>query len=159
MIDDAIDLVAGSSHTCVIRENNTVWCWGLNGRGEIGNGNVGTVLVPVQVIGLTDATGIEAGLATSCATLADGSAECWGRNDFGQLGDGTPATSESVPVPMRGVDQDIVNVSTSGYTSCATLADTSAVCWGYGSFGLLGAKTPGDSATPVVVGSGDQTAG
>jgi alpha-tubulin suppressor-like RCC1 family protein len=156
IIDDAVDLAAGSSHTCVIRQNATVWCWGTNGDGQVGDGNLGTALVPAQALGVTGARKISTGLFASCATLADGSAKCWGRNDYGQLGDGSPAVREPVPVTVIGVDQHIVNMSTSGRTSCAALADTSAVCWGYSVAGVLGANTPGHSATPVVVGSGNQ---
>ncbi len=155
--NDAIDLVAGSTHSCVIRQNGTVWCWGSNTHGEVGKGNLDEALVPAQALGVTGATQITAGLQASCATIGDGSVKCWGRNDFGQLGDGSPAAREPVPVTVIGVDQDIVSMSTSGRTSCAALVDTSAVCWGYSTYGVLGAKTPGHSATPVVVGSGDQT--
>lgn len=155
-IDDAVDLAAGGLHTCVIREDTTVWCWGANSRGEIGNGTDDVALVPEQAIGVTGATKIAAGLVTSCAALADGSAKCWGANEYGQLGDGSPATNELLPVPVIGVDYNIGTLSTSGYTSCAALADTSAVCWGYNFTGVLGANTnTQSSATPVVVGSGD----
>ncbi|HUF98603.1 MAG TPA: hypothetical protein VMM60_10780 [Ilumatobacter sp.] len=158
VIVDAVDITVGDSHSCVIRSDTTVWCWGSNNDGQLGNGEVGSSTVPVQAIGVSNAASVTAGLFTSCAVRADGSAMCWGSNGYGQLGDGSPATGgELVPVPVIGLEQDIVSMSTSGYTSCAALADTSAVCWGYSTYGLLGAGTPGHSATPVVVGSGDQT--
>jgi alpha-tubulin suppressor-like RCC1 family protein len=158
LIDDAVDITVGNGHSCVIRSDTTVWCWGSNG-GALGNGGTASSGVPVRATGVVGAVSISAGQATSCAVLDDGSASCWGANTYGQLGDGSPADSELTAVEVTGLDQDIVHMSTSGRTSCAALADTSAVCWGYSTYGVLGADTPGPSATPVVVGSGDQTGG
>jgi alpha-tubulin suppressor-like RCC1 family protein len=52
-ISDAIDLATGAKHTCVLRANGEVWCWGNNDHGQLGDGTTLRRFDPVRVIGLT----------------------------------------------------------------------------------------------------------
>lgn len=81
----AVKIAAGTSHTCVLAQDNTVWCWGANGFGQSGSSTAKN-FQPVQITVSTTAQGIQAGGANSCAVLTDNSLECWGRNVEGQLG-------------------------------------------------------------------------
>jgi len=82
---------AGGSHTCAVKSDNTVWCWGLNAEGQLGNNSTSSSSYPVQVRGnnnsglLAGVTQVSAGEYFSCA-VAGGYAYCWGDNSYGQLG-------------------------------------------------------------------------
>src|SRR5690606_11789454 len=88
---------AGGRHSCARLSDGTVWCWGSNDNGELGDGTTSQSPIPVAVSGITDAVGIELGAQFSCARLANNTVRCWGRNHVGQLGNGTFADS-SIPV-------------------------------------------------------------
>ena len=158
-ISDATQISAGRNHTCALHVDRTVSCWGLDNNQAIGPRDAGTPKeTPAKVTGVSGVARVVAGYELTCVHHTDGTAECWGNNNYGQLGDGSPADFEPQPVPMvTGSDEKIVSVANNGNWSCALLADSSAVCWGRYLKGNFGAKLPGDSATPVVFGSGDQT--
>ena len=76
-------------HTCGKRQNSTVWCWGYNKYGQLGDGTTENKHVPVQIGDKKDWIGPYAGGFHTCAVDRDYILYCWGANDFGQLGDGT----------------------------------------------------------------------
>ncbi len=82
----ASTIVAGGNHTCVI-SGGDVWCWGQNGKGQIGDGTTENRNKPVMV--LSGAADITAGLDYTCAIMFNGQVMCWGNNAQGQLADGT----------------------------------------------------------------------
>lgn len=77
-------LFAGGVHTCALRDDSTLWCWGGNRFGQLGTGDVEPRLTPTQV--LTGVTAAYVGGAHTCAIKMDGSVWCWGNNQYGQLG-------------------------------------------------------------------------
>jgi alpha-tubulin suppressor-like RCC1 family protein len=97
---------AGSSHTCALLDDTTARCWGSNGSGQLGTGEVGgneSRAVTVSIDGERPMTGIlqiEVGNSTTCARLSDGTMRCWGSNEDGGLGDGSV---EYRPIPVRPV--------------------------------------------------------
>ncbi len=99
-------ITAGVYHSCVLLTNGTVWCWGNETYGQLGNGVLmqeAFSVKPVQVTGLPaglQATSVAAGFDHTCVVMSNGSVWCWGRGDFGELGNGT-ATS-STPVQVTG---------------------------------------------------------
>jgi len=90
-------IAAGSLHSCALRTNGTVACWGANGSGQLGDGTTTDRLTPVPVVGLSDATAIAAGDRHSCALRTDGTVACWGADHSGGVGDGT-TTDRLTPV-------------------------------------------------------------
>lgn len=84
---------AGLWHTCALRTDGTVLCWGKNGYGEMGDGTTAQRPTPVSPSGMPAAavTQIAAGGGQTCAATADGALWCWGQNEFGQVGDGGSA--------------------------------------------------------------------
>ena len=96
----AKQIFAGENHTCVLLDNNTIKCWGLNSGGQLGNGTKVNANQPGTAINLgtgRTAKQVVAGLGYSCALLDDGSIKCWGDNTYGILADGTRFTVALVP--------------------------------------------------------------
>jgi alpha-tubulin suppressor-like RCC1 family protein len=131
-ISDAIRISSGWNHTCAIRTGGHVWCWGGNGDGATGYGQLGdgtfdNSAVPVQVSGLTNIVEVAAGGWTTCARAADGETSCWGYGEEGTLGDGNQANS-SVPVQPGITDARLIAVGR--FIACVSRADQSVWCWG-----------------------------
>ena len=150
----AQDIAAGRDHTCAVRANGTVACWGANDAGQIGNGTTGgTRLAPVNVPDLTNVVAIAAGEAHTCAVLATGAARCWGLNSSGQLGDGT-VTTRSRPTDVNNLGR-VVAIAAGGTLgtshTCALLVDGSVFCWGANGSGQLGTGDTTPRSVPVHV--------
>src|SRR5262245_20559043 len=80
-------MAAGLRRACALRLDETVWCWGDNRFGQLGNGGTAASSTPVAVSGLTNVTDVGlSGGDHSCAVRGDGTVWCWGDNRFGQLG-------------------------------------------------------------------------
>jgi alpha-tubulin suppressor-like RCC1 family protein len=107
-LSGVVDVSAGAFHSLALTSDGSVWAWGLNDFGELGDGTRTRRDTPVPVSGpggvgrLTNVQTIAAGNAFSLALLNDGSVLAWGFNSRGQLGDAT-TTSSSVPVRVRGM--------------------------------------------------------
>jgi alpha-tubulin suppressor-like RCC1 family protein len=149
-------VTAGGGHSCALMPDQSVWCWGENGFGQLGNGTATASPVPVQVTGLPAATNVSAGQAPNifdaqhtCAVDTASQVWCWGANDYGQLGNGTTADSK-VPVQVTG---GILasQVSAGDQFSCAVTLTHTAKCWGDNNYGELGDGTTKDSPAPVKV--------
>jgi alpha-tubulin suppressor-like RCC1 family protein len=155
---DVTAVAAGADHTCAI-SSGTVYCWGDNGTGRLGDGTTTERLVPTRVADVTggftnaDVTAVAAGDRHSCA-VADGIVHCWGRNSDGQLGDDGGSNS-SVAVRVADVtggftNADATAVAAGADHSCA-IADGSAYCWGSNENSQLGDDSGDGSSTPVRV--------
>jgi alpha-tubulin suppressor-like RCC1 family protein len=86
------------SHTCGISASGTLWCWGENARGELGDGTHTQYSDPVEVDAERDWDRVTLGRAHSCALRTDHSLWCWGANANGEIGDGTAWSGELQPV-------------------------------------------------------------
>ena len=137
--------------TCAVKSDGTVFCWGRNFFGELGDGTNEDSLEPVMVEGIDDAVSVTAGREHYCALRQDGRVSCWGRNRYGSLGNGT-FTDSNTPTPVSDIN-DAIDLS-SGYDyTCALHADGYISCWGANWFGELGDGTSGvetnNYSTPV----------
>lgn len=142
-------LAGGGGQTCALAVSGTVYCWGINGSGELGNGTSLDSMTPTAVSGITNAVQVAAGNDHSCAVLASGAVQCWGNNFSGALGNGTNSNS-ALPVAVIGISQ-ATSVATGMYHSCATLSNGTVQCWGRNYEGELGNGTIIDSNIPVTV--------
>ncbi|HET7543435.1 MAG TPA: hypothetical protein VFK05_26360 [Polyangiaceae bacterium] len=137
----AIDVALGDYHGCAALSDGSVWCWGNNYGGMLGNGTETSSQPPVRVLGLSHpAVAVDAAYTDSCAQSSAGLLECWGSNLYGQLGDGT-LIQRNQPVPSLGYP--VQQVSLGEYHSCALLPDGKVQCWGEDSGGSVG---DGDTA-------------
>jgi alpha-tubulin suppressor-like RCC1 family protein len=143
------DVAAGGNHSCAVRSDGTVWCWGYNGYGQIGDGTTTDRYSPVAVTGISTAAQMAASEIHTCVRLVDNTLRCWGYNGNGQLGDGS-TTNRTTPVTVSGIST-ATRVSAFYRSTCAVLADQSVQCWGDNGNYQLGDGTTLDRATPATV--------
>jgi alpha-tubulin suppressor-like RCC1 family protein len=142
-----IAIAMADAHTCVIRTGGSLWCWGYNADGRVGDGTATNRSYPVQIIA-SGAQQVSADYATTCA-IVNTSLKCWGVNDHNQLGDGT-GTTRNAPVAVTNMSVGITDVSLGEYHVCA-VKDGAAFCWGYNGYGQLGDGTTTQRATATQV--------
>jgi alpha-tubulin suppressor-like RCC1 family protein len=153
----AAGISAGASHTMVVKGDGTLWGWGLNAYGSLGDGSSTLRSSPVQVkdaagIPFTGATQVAAGGGTyTLAVKADGSAWAWGYNGYGTLGDGT-TTNRANPVPVLAPGgapfTGVSKVAAGHYHSLALKTDGTVYAWGYNNYGQLGDGSTGNRTAP-----------
>jgi len=100
---DAVQVSVGLNHACAMLSDATVWCWGANESGQLGNGTLTASATPVNVIGVK-ASRISAGQDQSCAAMTSGFLRCWGSNAQGQLGQAAVITVGARPMTVPGID-------------------------------------------------------
>ncbi|MEA2640475.1 MAG: hypothetical protein QOF51_1869 [Chloroflexota bacterium] len=147
-------IAGGFDHSLALVADGTVWAWGQNGSGQVGDGSVSTdgclcKPLPVQVIGLRGATAVAAGSFHSLALMVDGTVWAWGQNGAGQLGDGTNA-NHPTPVPVRGLS-DVMAIAAGDSFSLALKSNGTVWAWGYNSSGELGDGTHENRDVPIQV--------
>ena len=153
---------SGGGHSCALRTDNTVWCWGRNAFGEVGDNTTNQRQMAVQVhisanTNLTNAVEIAIGTNHSCARLSDGTARCWGYNLYGEVGDNTTA-NRSVATLVVGASGSgtlggITDLSSGRFHTCALISDSTVYCWGYNNHGQLGDGTIANRSLPVRAGN------
>ena len=139
--------------------DGSVYCWGSNSSGRLGNGTTTASPVAVKVADVTGVftnsgvTSVTAGGSHTCA-VSDGSVYCWGSNSNGRLGDGTTTDS---PVAVKVADvtgvvtnSGVTSVSAGGSHTCAVV-DGSVYCWARNHRGQLGNATKTESLVAVKV--------
>jgi alpha-tubulin suppressor-like RCC1 family protein len=145
----------GSGHGYALRTNGTVWAWGANTQGQLGNGwwsspYGGGSAAPVPVVGLTGVTAIAAGSSSGYALRSDGTVRAWGSGGWGELGNGS-FTGSSAPVQVTGLT-NVVAIASGSSTGYALRADGTVWAWGHNGNGQLGdGSTVQYSTTPVQV--------
>lgn len=151
-----VQVAVGASHSCALRHDGQVWCWGANNFGQLGIGsNIGSP-VPVQArspaagFGSNNIASIGALYFGNCALNTAGRAFCWGGNSYGELGDGT-ITTRLNPARVRGLGAGMQTLATGTYSTCAIDAGGRAWCWGRNSEGQVGDGTTGQATAPVAV--------
>lgn len=131
----------GGEHTLALQADGTLWVWGFNLYGQLGNGNVADSSVPLQLGSGTSWKAVSAGGTHSIALKADGTLWSWGRNNFGQLGNGsTDLVAHSAPVQI-GTASDWVAISAGELHSIALKRSGLISSWGINLNGRLGDGT------------------
>ena len=148
---DWATVAAGRRHSIGIKTDGTLWAWGDNSYGELGNGTTTDSDVPIQVG--TDNDWVEVSTAGShtLALKADGSLWAWGFNFRGQLGNGT-TTDSDIPIQV-GTSTDWTVVSGGAYHSLSIKTDGTLWAWGYNGYRALGTGANVDVHVPVQVGT------
>jgi alpha-tubulin suppressor-like RCC1 family protein len=154
-LDEVTAVVAGGFHGLALRADKTVWAWGWNDGGQIGDGFQIDRMSPVPVANLSDVHSIAAGYDYSFAIREDGVLFAWGNNLFdtlGHPGDTTELDYRLLPGPVALL-HDVVSVDGGAKHSVALTADGHAWIWGYNDhlqFGIA-SSPPGFSVVPLQV--------
>ena len=147
---------AGTNHTAAVKTNGTLWTWGSNGQGRLGNNSILERCSP----GTTSGGGlnwsqVEAGGSFTAGIKSDGTLWTWGSNDNGALGNGS-TVDRSSPGTTAGGGSTWCQISASEHAS-AIKTDGTLWTWGYNSFGQLGDGTTTVRSSPDTVAGGGTT--
>jgi alpha-tubulin suppressor-like RCC1 family protein len=132
-------IVAGDRHCLALKGDGTVWAWGNNWHGQLGDGTKNHTSSAGQVTGLSEVTAIAAGMSHSLALRKDGTVWAWGYNDDGELGDGK-RKDRLTAFQIPGFS-DVKAIAAGSHHSVALKNDGTVWVWG-------GDKQAGQSATP-----------
>jgi len=143
-------LSAGVSHTLVLKRDGTVWAFGDNNDGQLGDGAGGIATTPVQAQGLQNVIAVSAGRMFSLALKDDGTVWGFGNNQFGQLGDGTMEEDRWLPVQAKNLT-GVIAISAGDMHSLALKSDGTVWAFGANNISQLGDNTTTDSATAIQV--------
>ncbi len=143
-----IALTAGARHTCAVKADGSVWCWGDNNEHQLGVESPYRSEVPLRVPSPTDAATVGAGHQHGCAVTRAGLLWCWGDNAFGQLGLGV-TDNYRAPTLVTGLPTTgPLVVGGYGHT-CARSNSGSPFCWGLNSVGQVGDDSTTNRTTPT----------
>jgi alpha-tubulin suppressor-like RCC1 family protein len=130
-----IDISAGRTHSIALADDGTVWTWGRNEWGELGDGTHNDRMSPAKVEGLWGIRQVLAGDGVSFAMKNDGTVWTWGLNKYGQLCDGT-TNDRGIPVRANINNVKAISLGGAGTYVIALLNDGTVWSWG---------KEPGSS--------------
>jgi len=148
VLTNVIAVAAGDSNSFALKTDGTVWAWGQNGGGQLGDGSTTQWSNAVQVVDLTNATAVAAGAWHTLALLAGGTVRAWGLNTVGQLGDGNN-TSQLTNVAVLNLTN--ATAIAAGQSFSLALSNGFVWAWGDNSSGTLGDGTLVDRPTNVLV--------
>jgi len=121
-----------------LKSDGTVWAWGRNDYGQLGNGGTSASGTPVQAAGLAGIVDVAAGYIHSVALKSDGTVLTWGYNGYGQLGNGTrDGNPHSTATQVPGLS-GVVAISAGVFSSLALQSQAIGAAWGDNSYGQVG---------------------
>jgi alpha-tubulin suppressor-like RCC1 family protein len=148
-------VACGRLHTAAVKTDGTLWTWGLNSYGQLGDNTIISRSTPVTTFaGGTNWKQVSCGRFHTLAIKTDGTLWTWGSNGSGQLGDNT-TTSRSIPVTTFAGGTNWKQVAGGGYYTAAIKTDGTLWTWGDNSpYGQLGDNTGTNRSTPVTTFAG-----
>ncbi|MDP3237760.1 MAG: hypothetical protein Q8N26_33535, partial [Myxococcales bacterium] len=138
-------IATGLNHTCAIRAGS-LFCWGANGNGQLGNFSLTSTITPTNV--LDGVTAVDLGDNHSCA-IRNGALFCWGLNANGQLGDNS-TTQRTIPTQVVGMTSGVSAVAAGASHTCAVQRGA-LFCWGLNARGQVGDNTTQQRLVPTPV--------
>ncbi len=143
-------IAAGSYHNLAIAQNGTLWAWGENNYGQLGDNTTTNRIIPTQIGTSADWSSIAGGLYHSLAIKTDGTLWTWGYNGNGELGDNT-TTDKIIPTQI-GVATNWYSIVGGTFYSLAIKTDGTLWAWGANSSGQLGDNTTTSKIIPTQIG-------
>ena len=146
--------VGGKLHatgfSIALKTDGTLWAWGFNRNGQLGDGTTENKLIPTQIGSDTNWAEISAGGNYVLSLKTDGTLWAWGANSFCILGDGT--TEDKLAPVQISTDTDWTQISASTSHSLALKSNRTLWAWGYNHHGQIGDGTTEDKLSPVQIG-------
>lgn len=143
---------AGASHSLGIKKNGTLWGWGSNSYGQLGDGSTTAKIAPLQIGTGTNWKSISSGNEHSLGIKKDGSLWAWGRNLYGQLIGNGSFEDQYTPLQI-GTSTNWASVFASNEHSLAIQTNGTLWAWGVNSYGQLGDGTNVGKNTPIQIGT------
>lgn len=153
-LKDIISISAGAYHSLALKKDGTVWAWGGNKNGQLGNGMYRSDRQAYQVQELTDIIEVATGYNHSVALKNDGTVWAWGGNDVGQLGDGTKI-EKTKPIQVKDLS-GVVKIAAAGdnnqsFYTTVIKDDGTIWAWGNNVYGQLGDISRSGTSVPAQV--------
>lgn len=142
---------AGYTHSVGIKTDGTLWAWGDNSYGQLGDGTTTSKNTPTQIGSANNWESISASGGFTLAIKVDGTLWAWGNNAFGQLGDGT-TTNRTIPTQI-GTATNWNSVTTGEGFALAIKDNNTLWSWGHNDFGQLGDGTTINKTVPTQTGT------
>lgn len=146
---------AGTDFTAVLKSNGTVWTWGANPNGVLGNGTTTASLTPTQVLDNVTKISVDEYGPFMLALKQDGTVWAWGNNaSYGELGQGN-TTASSIPLQVKGGEQgteflnNVIDIEAGYQAGIAITKDGAVYGWGRNDYGELGDGTGSHRNTPI----------
>jgi alpha-tubulin suppressor-like RCC1 family protein len=151
--DTTFAIIAGGGYACGRAAAGSLYCWGRNDAGQLGDGTLAVRTEPTAVAGMLSIATASAGGSHTCAITITSATYCWGNNASGQLGIGTSVTYANTPQLVGGQTFRAIAAGSAHTCALAVLPayNSPAWCWGANADGQLGDGTTTNRATPVAV--------
>jgi len=138
-LSSVISIASGWGHSCAMRSDGSVWCWGGNTAGQVGNPTFADQPIPVRVPGLPTVVSIHASGVGTCAVTTSGELWCWGDFEYfnGLLVAGRQDSQRASPARIVGLSQ-VVGMGLGPNNACAVTVAGQVYCWGDSGSGQIG---------------------
>lgn len=143
---------AGYIHSLAVKDDGTLWAWGSNGDGRLGDNTTISKIVPTQIGTANNWSKVCASFSASYAIKTDGTLWSWGWNGNGELGLGTSTSTFLVPTQV-GTDTNWQSISSKDYFCIALKSNGTLWAWGRNDYGQLGANAGVYQFSPMQVGT------
>ncbi|WP_082967168.1 RCC1 domain-containing protein [Paenibacillus oryzae] len=163
-LTNVVNVNAGIGHNLALKSDGTVWAWGDNSQGQLGDGTKTRRMVPTKIPSHQSFVAVGAGGYSSFGLKENGTLWAWGNNNAGQLGIGTAGaetlerlglTGTVAPIIQisspRQIASDVRTISIVSQHAFAIKTDNTVIAWGKNEFGQLGDGTYTFRITPSVV--------
>lgn len=156
-LNNVTAIAGGSLHSVALTSNNTVWTWGYNTSGQIGDGTTMQRNTPYHLSMLNNVVAITAGASHTVVLTSNGVVWAWGQNAGGQIGDGT-TMQRNTPVQVSLPATVFVAIAGGGSHTLALDSNGAVWAWGSNSYGQLGDGSTLQKNSPVPIGLSGITA-
>ncbi|MEY4554547.1 MAG: hypothetical protein RL197_974 [Actinomycetota bacterium] len=157
LLKDAIAVSVTTAHSCALTNDGSVYCWGINSKGQLGNGTTTQQNFPVQVLAsagtpFTGATAVATGGDNTCV-IKSAQLYCFGGNTSGQIGKGVVEASTNYTYPLlnTALSTGVQRVTMAAQNTTCALKLAQAYCWGFQGLMLLGFPSASAVATPTLL--------
>lgn len=156
-LDQVHSIFSGAYHTCALKNDGSVWCWGYNAKGQLGNGTTDDGRFAIRS-NFPPALDVMTGKQFTCVRATDNALWCAGYNEYGGFGvdPPTPDPAAPIPTPVKSLTftSPLVALAAGTYNACAIVSSVNgssnvAQCWGDNWTGQLGDGTVESSLQPV----------